>query len=95
VFPTPLYEVIFCSLLFGVLWALRKRLKPAGAVFALYLILNGLERFLIEKIRVNNRMDFLGMQPTQAEVISLGLILAGILLWVFLWQKNRAIPRKV
>jgi prolipoprotein diacylglyceryltransferase len=95
VFPTPLYEVIFCSLLFGVLWALRKRLKPAGAVFALYLILNGLERFLIEKIRVNNRMDFLGMQPTQAEVISLGLILTGISLWVFLWQKNRTIPGKV
>jgi prolipoprotein diacylglyceryltransferase len=53
------------------------------------------ERFLIEKIRVNNRMDFLGMQPTQAEVISLGLILTGIILWVFLWQKNRAIARKV
>lgn len=93
VFPTPLYEVLFCTGLFFVLWTLRKRLQPAGAVFCLYLILNGLERFLIEKIRVNNRMDFLGMHPTQAEVISFGLILAGAGLWIFLWQKNQASPK--
>ena len=95
VFPTAFYEVIFCTILFFILWGLRKRLKPYGAVFALYLILNGLERFLIEKIRVNNKMDFLGFRPTQAEVISSGLMLAGVLLWIFLWQKNRANPRKV
>ena len=90
VFPTPLYEIIACTILFFVLWALRDKLRPAGALFALYLILNGLERFFIEKIRVNNKMNFLGMQPTQAEVISLGLILAGILLWIFLRQKYQA-----
>jgi prolipoprotein diacylglyceryltransferase len=95
VFPTPLYEVIFCTFLFFVLWALRKSLRPAGAVFCLYLILNGLERFLIEKIRVNNRMDLFGFQPTQAEVISFGLMIVGAVLWVFLWQKNRTSPKTV
>lgn len=95
VFPTPLYEVLFCTALFFVLWALRKRLQPAGAVFCLYLILNGLERFLIEKIRVNNRMDFFGFHPTQAEVISFGLMIVGAVLWVLLWQKNRANPKTV
>lgn len=90
VFPTPLYEIITCSLLFLVLWGLRDRLKVPGALFALYLALNGLERFLIEKIRVNNKMNFLGFQPTQAEVIALGLILMGVVLWIFLRQKYRA-----
>jgi hypothetical protein len=50
---------------------------------------------MIEKIRVNNRMDFLGFQPTQAEVISAGLMIVGAGLWVYLWQKNRATPKKV
>ena len=89
-FPTPLYETIACTILFFILWGLRKRMRPFGALFALYLIMNGVERFLIEKIRVNNKMDFLGMQPTQAEIISSILILSGIALWILLIQKNSA-----
>ena len=91
VFPTPFYETVACTLLFFILWALRKdRIKPAGGLFCLYLVLNGLERFFVEKIRVNNRMSFLGLHPTQAEVISIGLILTGIVLWLFLRQKYQA-----
>jgi prolipoprotein diacylglyceryltransferase len=76
--------------LFFILWGLRDKLKPAGALFCLYLIVNGIERFFIEKIRVNNRMNFFGFHPTQAEVISFGLIIIGIALWIFLKQKYRA-----
>ncbi|HVK97996.1 MAG TPA: prolipoprotein diacylglyceryl transferase family protein, partial [Flavisolibacter sp.] len=95
VFPTPLYETLACTLLFFILWYFRKRIKIVGTLFALYLILNGFERFMIEKIRVNNKMNFLGFQPTQAEVISSGLMLVGALLWLFLWQKNRTTLKKV
>ncbi|HYO21582.1 MAG TPA: prolipoprotein diacylglyceryl transferase family protein [Flavisolibacter sp.] len=95
VFPTPFYEVLMCTLLFLVLWGVRKKIRPVGGLFCLYLILNGLERFLIEKIRVNNQMDFLGFHPTQAEIISFGLMLIGIAGWVFLWQKNRATHKNV
>ena len=56
---------------------------------ALYLILNGVERFFIEKIRVNNKMDFFGLHPTQAEVIALALMLTGIGIWIFLNIKYR------
>ncbi|HEU0064159.1 MAG TPA: prolipoprotein diacylglyceryl transferase family protein, partial [Flavisolibacter sp.] len=69
--------------------------KLAGSLFCLYLILNGIERFLIEKIRVNNRMDFFGFHPTQAEVISSSLVLVGAGLWIFLLQKNRATIKTV
>jgi len=84
VFPTPLYEVIMCFILFGALWWLRKRLLIPGMLFAAYLILNGVERFLIEKIRVNEL--FLGTW-TQAEVISLLLVFLGI--GSMLWLRKR------
>lgn len=88
VYPTPFYETIMGLVLFTILWSVRKKIRPFGALFALYLILNGLERFLIEKIRVNNRLDLFGFHPTQAEVISAGLVLFGIALWVFLAQRR-------
>lgn len=81
VYPTPLYEVMMCLLLFAVLWWLRKRITLPGILFCVYLIFNGVERFLIEQIRVNNL--FLG-NWTQAELIALGLILLGVggMLWL-------------
>ena len=93
VFPTSFYETIVCLILFLVLWLMRKKLKIPGTLFALYLILNGLERFLIETIRVNNKMNLFGMQVTQAEVISSLLVIAGIVIWIFL--KKRSHPKVV
>jgi phosphatidylglycerol---prolipoprotein diacylglyceryl transferase len=90
VIPTSPYETFFCTLLFLVLWFFRTRLQIAGMLFAFYLVLNGIERFFIEQIRVNNRMDLFGLHPSQAEVIALGLIIVGIGLGAFLWQKDRA-----
>lgn len=53
-------------------------------MFALYLIFNGVERFLVEKIRVNTTIDLFGFKPTQAEVISTLLFLSGLALWIYL-----------
>ncbi len=80
VFPTPLYEFIACTLLFFVLWYFRKKLHVAGQLFGLYLIFNGVERFLIEKIRVNTTYSMFGFHPTQAELISSLLVVAGVYL---------------
>ena len=90
VYPTPLYEIIMCFILFFILWSLRKNRKIPGTLFALYLIVNGIERFLIETIRVNNRLDLFGLHPTQAEVISSCLVVGGIGLWIFLHRKKEA-----
>ncbi len=75
VFPTPVYETLVCLLFFGVLWVLRKKVAAPGTIFFVFLFLNGLERFFIEKIRVN--VELFG-NWTQAEVISLLLMLVGI-----------------
>ncbi|PVD50609.1 diacylglyceryl transferase [Terrimonas sp.] len=87
VFPTPLYEIITCLLLFGVLMAIRGKFTMPGQLFSIYLILNGLERFFIEKIRVNTKYDNLPFHPTQAEIISSLLVIGGIAL--FFWVKRK------
>ena len=38
-------------------------------LFGVYLILNGLERFSIEKIRINTTYTLFGNEITQAEII--------------------------
>ena len=87
VWPTALYEVIMCIILFSLLWLIRKRITIPGLLFCIYLIMNGIERFFIEKIRVNTEYDILG-GITQAEIISFCLIITGLLFSLFLLRKN-------
>ncbi|MFI5155023.1 MAG: prolipoprotein diacylglyceryl transferase [Chitinophagales bacterium] len=87
VFPTPLYETIICLGLFALIWAFRKKFRVPGTLFGFYLILNGIERFFIEKIRVNTKYSILGMHPTQAEIISVLLVLSGIGIWYYQIRK--------
>ena len=89
VFPTPLYETAMALLIAAILWALRKRIKTAGVLFFIYMILNGLERFLIEKIRINPKYDLGFAQATQAEVIAVLVFLGGIGGALFLWLTNK------
>jgi len=91
VFPTPIYETTMTIIILAVLWFLRKRLKIAGQLFAIYLMFNGLERFLIEKIRVNNVFEFLGMNVTQAEVISTLMFLSGLILFFVLKVNHKKV----
>ena len=84
VFPTPIYETTMTILIFAFLWLIRKKIKVPGSLFAIYLMFNGAERFLIEKIRVNNVFDFLGMKVTQAEVISTFLFITGLVMLILL-----------
>ena len=78
VFPTPIYEIIMALGLFALLWYLRKRINIAGMLFGIYMVVNGLERFFIEKIRVNTKYILFGQEITQAELISLTMIISGL-----------------
>jgi prolipoprotein diacylglyceryltransferase len=79
VFPTPFYETTICTLLFLVLWFIRKKIAVPGMLFSIYLILNGIERFIIEGIRVNIKYNFFGLETTQAQAIAIGLVVLGII----------------
>lgn len=77
VFPTPLYESIMCISLFFLLWAMRKKISTPGRLFSWYLVFNGIERFLIEHIRVNSEYHLGNLGFTQAQLISLMLVIIG------------------
>ncbi len=85
VYPTPIYETVFGLLAAAILWLNKHKFKIPGTIFFIYMIVNGIERFLIETIRVNDRYDFLGLQWSQAQYISILFVLIGIggLIWLF------------
>jgi prolipoprotein diacylglyceryltransferase len=51
-------------------------------LFGIYMILAGVERFFIELIRVNTKYHVAGISFTQAEMISLIMVIGGALLIV-------------
>ncbi|HUR31992.1 MAG TPA: prolipoprotein diacylglyceryl transferase family protein [Saprospiraceae bacterium] len=88
VYPTPLYETFFSLIIFGILWSLRKRIRIAGIIFFLYVFLNGIERFFIEKIRTNPDINIFGISATQAEYVAFLLIVIGIVGMIMCYLKN-------
>jgi phosphatidylglycerol---prolipoprotein diacylglyceryl transferase len=80
VHPTPVYETLTMILVAWWLWRHRHAWRP-GTLFAAYLVLAGLERFLVEFVRRNDDV-VLGL--TQPQLISVAMMIAGgaWLLWL-------------
>lgn len=89
VFPTPIFELIICLIIFAILWTIRHKVRVHGIVFTVYLILTGLERFLLEMIRVNDDYTIAGFSLSQAQYISIVLFLIGVVLTTVLVIKQR------
>jgi prolipoprotein diacylglyceryl transferase len=92
VHPTPIYEAIAALLIAWYLWRLGARglrgPQPGGLVTAEYLLLSGLERFLVEFIRINPR-SFLGIF-SNAQAAALASMVAGAVLLVWVKRRFRA-----
>jgi phosphatidylglycerol:prolipoprotein diacylglycerol transferase len=73
VHPAPVYETLAMGLAAVVLWRLRDRFAP-GVLFGLYLILAGVERFLVEFIRRN---DAVAAGLTLPQLVSLAMVAGG------------------
>ena len=74
VHPTPVYETLAMGLLALLLWRLRDRV-PTGMLFALFLVLHGIERLLVEFIRRN---DDVALGLTLAQLFSVAMIAGGV-----------------
>ncbi|HEV3230137.1 MAG TPA: prolipoprotein diacylglyceryl transferase family protein, partial [Solirubrobacteraceae bacterium] len=72
--PTPIYETLAMGLVAWALWRWRDSVRP-GALFAVYLVLSGVERLLVEFIR-RNHVVAAGLTAPQLE--SIGLALVGV-----------------
>ncbi len=90
--PAPIYEFIACVIIFFILWHLRKKDWPDGKLFMLYLIFAGVERFLIETIRLNPRLLF---NLTEAQLISIPLVIIGVMGFMYLSKNKDKLPRFV
>lgn len=76
VHPTQIYESIIMAGVFLILWKLRKKTAPIGWLCSVGFILLGMERFLIEFIRVTTPSPIPGLSI--AQLISLVIITVGM-----------------
>ena len=74
VHPTPVYETLAMGVATLVLWRLRDRLRP-GMLMALYLLIAGIERLLVEFIRSNDAV-LAGL--TVPQLVSVAMIAAAL-----------------
>lgn len=88
VHPTQIYETIIMSLVFLVLWKIRKKDRPVGWLASIYLGLAGLERFFVEFIRNTTESPISGLSV--AQVMALALILIGALKYISLRRHKEA-----
>jgi phosphatidylglycerol:prolipoprotein diacylglycerol transferase len=76
VHPTQLYEVGLSTLIFFLLWRIRRHRHSPGWLFMLWLALAGMERFLVEFLRAKDDRFLAGL--TIAQVISLAIVGVGV-----------------
>src|SRR5437763_2060263 len=78
VHPTQIYESVSAFVMFAILMYAAKRPHPKGRIFGLFLVLMGIERFLVEIVRAKDDR-FLG-PFTIAQLISVIIFICGALL---------------
>ncbi len=85
--PTPLYETIVTTLSFLFLWRRRKKYElQLGKLFGITMIFMGIERFLVEFLRINP----LYLSLSMAQWISIALIVLGM--YLFFRKKPQPLP---
>src|SRR5437588_8611212 len=86
VHPTQIYESVTAFVVFAILLTLARKPHQRGRVFGAFLVLMGIERFLVEIVRAKDDR-FLG-PFTIAQLISVLLVIAGI---VFAVRRDRVV----
>ncbi len=76
VHPTQIYEVAMATVMFAILWRLRGHRHREGWLFGVYLVLAGIERFIVEFFRAKD--DTTGLGLTLAQLIAIAATLAGV-----------------
>jgi phosphatidylglycerol:prolipoprotein diacylglycerol transferase len=88
VHPTPIYESLAMGFIALWLWNRRDTYRP-GVLFAFYLVLSGLERFLVEFVRRN---DVAALGLTAPALESVVLMAAGAV-WLLIAHRRGGLGR--
>lgn len=78
VIPTQLFEIVAALVIFAILWRLSGSLRD-GRLFGVYLVLYGIERFIIEFYRA--KTDITGLGLTTSQIASLLLLVVAAVIW--------------
>lgn len=78
VHPTQLYEVALAMVMFAILWKLSGKLRP-GRLFAVYMVMYAVERFMIEFVRA--KTDFVLLGLTTSQIASILLLIGAAIIW--------------
>jgi phosphatidylglycerol:prolipoprotein diacylglycerol transferase len=87
VHPTQLYETAMGMVMFFILWRFRHHRHAEGWLFGVWAVLAGIERFLVEFVRVKD--DITGIGLTTAQLVALAAIALGVVL-LFVRRAPRA-----
>ena len=89
VHPTQLYEVGLMLVAFALLWRWRTSARGTGWLLGAYLVMAGIERFIVEFFRAKD--DRLVGSLTIAQLMSLALVAIGAVL-ISRWSKAGVLP---
>jgi phosphatidylglycerol:prolipoprotein diacylglycerol transferase len=89
VHPTQIYETVLMLAAFTWLWSKRDHAHAAGWLFGAWLVLAGVERFLIEFLRAKD--DRILGDFTLAQATSVALVVVGVIL-IRRWRDPAATP---
>jgi len=80
--PYPIYDIAMNLAIVAIIWPLRKRHLPDGAIFAIFALLYAVTRFVISYVR-EERVWFWGLQEAQVIALLTLVISAAALVWLF------------
>ncbi len=88
--PSQLYEFFLEGVfLFAVLWPLKNMKMPSGSLLAVFLILYGVLRYIVELFREPDaHLGFILGPLTMGQILSSGMILVGFALFFYRNKKN-------
>ena len=81
VHPAVGYEFLMDLLIFGLLWILRRRVRPEGSLFLIYLTVYSAGRFFLSFLRLDSNTVLLSLN--QPQWISLLVLAVTIPLWIY------------
>ena len=88
VLPTPLWELAIALFIAWLIWRLGAKARPLGWLTALYLVLSGIARFVVEFWRINPRIYF-NHNLSNAQVAALGSVLLGAIVMFAVRNRNQ------
>jgi phosphatidylglycerol---prolipoprotein diacylglyceryl transferase len=92
--PVVTYEILYALIVFGILMLLRKRLKPDGSIFAVYLALYSAWRIGSDFLR--DGTDFLfGLHEAQFIGLVTLVICVGFMVWKTRWVNKEDVQEEL